>query len=127
MIPTIEDNIPSDFERLADFECPDRFWAQYGYDGPARYVAIWYEACPGGAAYDDGRPFVGADADAFWELLDWNECASDALGNERLIATHYLIIDRNNPSAWLAPAESAAQFVSAQWNRYCGAKEEIHV
>lgn len=107
--------IPVDFEELAQFTCPARFWQLFGYDGPARYVAIWYEACAG-AAYDDGRPFVGADAEAFWHLLAWNDCAVDALGNERVIATHYLVIDRHSQSAWLAPAGTAATFVRDQWN-----------
>jgi len=32
-----------EFVRVVEFRCPAEFWPALGYEGEARYVAIWWE------------------------------------------------------------------------------------
>ena len=63
----------NEFKAVVGFVCPAEFWPALGYEGDARYVAVYWEACGDEAAWCDGRSwFVGADWPAYVRLIDRN-------------------------------------------------------
>lgn len=119
----IELKPPPSFEPIPDFICPESFWGCYGYEGDARYVAIYWVPAGDEAAYHDGRTsLVGADWIAYLRLLEGNERIgvlsrrqSATLGSSEEIASHYLVVDREGGKAWIAPVREAHEFVVKQW------------
>lgn len=109
------------------FFCPSEFWPALGYDGDARYVAIWWE--PGGdeACYSDGRQMlIGADWTSYLTLIKHNFAARRddeiSLGTSEEPARNWLIIDRHTEhDAWFVPVAVADNILRGQWP-----KEERH-
>lgn len=109
-----------EYETVPGFQCPAEFWPALGYDGDARYVAIWWE--PGGdeACWGDGRSsFCGANWPAYLALLDHNfefgHPANWLLGGSETPATCHLIVDRVTEWAWLVAADQADGVLMLQW------------
>lgn len=118
---TIEDAL-NEFVPVPDFVCPAEFWPALGYEGLARYVAIYWEQCGDEAAWADGRvAFVGAHWPAYQALMghDWRVNHRDTfmLGGSDVAATHWLVFDRHaEPArAWLVPAGEAQDVLRLQW------------
>lgn len=101
------------------FVCPPEFWPALGYDGDARYVAIWWE--PGGdeACWSDGRQMtVGAEWPAYLALIDHNFPfpADPQLGGSDESARFWLVVDRHTfHDAWLVPAAVTDNILRGQW------------
>lgn len=110
----------NEYESVPGFQCPAEFWPALGYDGDARYVAIWWE--PGGdeACWSDGRSsFCGAAWPTYLALLDHNfefdHPANWLLGGSETPATCHLVIDRMTEWAWLVAANEADGVLMLQW------------
>lgn len=108
------------FAEVNGFTCPPEFWPALGYEGDARYVAIWWEQCGDEASWDDGRSsLVGAEWPAYQALIDHNlplgHAARWLLGASDGEATMKLIIDRETERAWLSPADEAHETLRRQW------------
>ncbi len=102
----------NEFKAVVGFVCPAEFWPALGYEGDARYVAVYWEACGDEAAWCDGRSsFVGADWPAYVKLIDRNfpmgHPARWLLGGSDAPATMWLVVDRRTEWGWLAPADEA--------------------
>ena len=103
------------------FQCPAEFWPALGYEGEARYVAIWWE--PGGdeACWGDGRvSLCGAEWAAYQALIQYHYShrlspIPDLLGSSEEAAVYYLVIDRETERGWLVPAEEAGKVLRLQW------------
>lgn len=110
----------NEYRPLPGFVCPAEFWPALGYEGTARYVAIYWEQCGDEAAWSDGRSsFVGANWPAYLALLDHNiplgHAARWLLGSSEGAATMWLIIDRLTEWAWLVPVEEAWEVLLMQY------------
>lgn len=102
----------NEFKPVVGFVCPAEFWPALGYEGDARYVAVYWESCGDEAAWCDGRSsFVGADWPAYVKLVDRNfplgHAARWLLGASDAAATMWLVVDRMTEWAWLVPADEA--------------------
>lgn len=101
------------------FFCPSEFWPALGYDGDARFVAIWWEPDGDEAAWSDGRQMtVGAGWPAYVELIDHNFPfpVEPGLGGSEKKARYWLVIDRHSEyDAWLVPANIADNILGGQW------------
>lgn len=107
-----------EFVRVVEFQCPAEFWPALGYEGEARYVAIWWERGGDEASWSDGRDVViGADWMAYQVLLGHNVqlLRGWLLGSSEHAAEYYLVIDRERERAWLLPPEEAPQVLQLQW------------
>src|SRR5690606_953323 len=98
----------NEFRPVVGFACPGEFWAALGYEGDARYVAVWWEMAGDEAAWCDGRSsMVGADWPAYMKLIDHNfplgHPARWLLGGSDTEATMWLVVDRVTEWGWLAP------------------------
>lgn len=104
---------------IPDFYCPSEFWPALGYEGDARFVAVWWEPAGDEAAWSDGRQMtIGAEWGAYLALIDHNFPwpASPQLGGSEEQAAHWLIIDRHSEyDAWLVPASIADNILRGQW------------
>ncbi|CUS04219.2 protein of unknown function [Candidatus Promineifilum breve] len=122
-------DIESGLEKYAavqGFKCPAEFWPALGYEGEARYVAIWWERGGDEAAWSDGRlSVVGAGWAAYLELIRANFEVGWAagwlvregrLGSSDDEATHRLVIDREKECAWFVPFEEAREVLQTQWS-----------
>lgn len=112
-----------EFVRVVEFQCPVEFWPALGYEGEARYVAIWWERGGDEACWSDGRDMVvGAEYEAFLLLLKFNfppdSWAHHLLGSSDDAAEYYLVIDRERERAWLVTPEEAPQVLQLQWPVY---------
>lgn len=108
------------FVELEEFVCPAEFWPALGYEGEARYVAIYWEQCGDEAAWADGRQaFAGAHWPSYLALLRHNFSPQHPyhylLGASDATAVFWLVIDRDAERAWLAPAELAEKRLLDQW------------
>lgn len=108
------------YRPVSGFVCPAEFWRALGYDGPARYVAIWWERCGDEASWADGRrSFVGAEWNSYLALINFNFPLGDArrwlLGGSETEAMFHLVIDRMTEWAWLVPADEADEVLRSQW------------
>ena len=94
-----------------------------GYDGPARWLAVWWEPAGDELAWSDGvSTFVGANwivaqpwlrgpvaVDlAHYQLDSWCYGSSDAL------PTHWLILDIPNEETYVAPVDQARAWIESQ-------------
>lgn len=109
-----------EFHPVPGFVCPAEFWPALGYDGTARYVAIWWEQCGDEASWDDGRQsFVGADWESYLALIRHNfppgHPARLLLGGSDVAASFRLVVDRWTEWAWLAPVDEANGVLRSQW------------
>lgn len=110
----------NEYAAVVGFVCPAEFWPALGYEGEARYVAIWWERCGDEASWSDGRSsVVGASWPAYQKLIEANFAlghpARWLLGSSETAATMWLIIDRMTEWAWLTPVEEAAVVLRRQW------------
>ncbi len=110
----------NEFRPVVGFVCPAEFWAALGYEGTARYVAVYWEQCGDEAAWCDGRSsMVGADWPAYMKLIDHNfplgHPARWLLGGSDIAATMWLIVDRVTEWGWLAPAEEGWAVLRMQY------------
>ena len=110
------------FKEIDGFICPAEFWPALGYEGLARYIAIWWEQWGDEASWSDGRlSVVGADWLAYRALLYRNlrqgHTAYWLLGSSETSATFHLVIDRESERAWLVPVEDAWQLLGQQWDK----------
>ena len=108
------------FVYLASFICPPEFWPALGYEGEARYVAVYWEQCGDEAAWADGRvAFAGAFWPAYQSLMHQNFSPGHPyhwlLGASDAPAIFWLIIDRETEDAWLVPADQAEEILRRQW------------
>lgn len=120
------------FAEVDGFVCPAAFWPALGYDGDARFVAIWWEQCGDEAAYDDGRAsLVGAWWPAYEMLVGHNfplgHPARWLLGGSDVAATMKLLIERPTERAWLVPVEEAHNLLRMQWPAVDAAEDGIGV
>lgn len=108
------------YKMVDGFECPAEFWPALGYDGAARFVAIWWEQCGDEASWDDGRSqLIGAEWPAYLALLKHNFPEGHPigwlLGSSETEATMKIVIDRETAQAWLVPANEAHEVLLAQY------------
>ena len=114
------ENKLNEFAAVPGFAVPDEFWLALGYEGDARYVAIYWEQCGDEASWADGRAaYCGAFWPAYQALMRANLPAGHAvnwlLGGSDLAATFWLVIDRQTQRAWLVPADEAQDVLRLQW------------
>jgi hypothetical protein len=110
-----------EYAQVVGFQCPAEFWPALGYEGEARYVAIWWE--PGGdeACWGDGRiSLCGAEWPAYQALIQHNyshrlKFIPELLGSSEEAAVYYLVVDRETERGWLVPAEKAGEVLRLQW------------
>ena len=106
-----------EYEQVPGYLCPAEFWPALGYEGEARFVAIWWEMAGDEASWADGRDLmVGAEWPAYLELMEANEMDPIVLGSSETPASHWLVVDRETERAWLVPAEEAAEVLRLQWS-----------
>ena len=108
------------FMQLPEFICPPEFWASLGYQGDARYVAIYWEQCGDEAAWHDGRSaFAGAFWPAYQALMGHNFSPGHPyhwlLGASDAGAVFWLVVDRETEDAWLVPPGQAEEILRRQW------------
>lgn len=118
-MPTTEDRL-NEFALLANFKCPPEFWPALGYEGSARYAAVYWEQCGDEASWADGRAaFCGASWSAYLTLMRANfppgHPANWLLGGSDVAATFWLVIDRETQRAWLVPSDEAPNVLWLQW------------
>lgn len=116
------------FKEIDGFICPAEFWPALGYEGSARYVAIWWEPCGDEASWSDGlSSSVGAYWPAYLRLIDHNFPLGHAgrwlLGSSETPAAFHLVIDRETERAWLVPTEDVEELLHDQWT----AADEVNV
>lgn len=109
------------FVEIDEFVCPAEFWPALGYDGDARYVAIYWEQCGDEASWADGRrAFCGAHWPSYLALLKHNFSPGHPyhwlLGSSDAEAVFWLVVDREEGRAWLAPTEPAESGLRSQWS-----------
>lgn len=112
-----------EFVRVVEFQCPAEFWPALGYDGAARYVAIWWERGGDEASWSDGREMLcGAEWPAYQALMGHNFPPGNfrryLFGSSEEEAEYWLVIDRETERAWIVPAEDAPQVLRLQWLVY---------
>jgi hypothetical protein len=118
--------IPETFLKLTGFVCPAEFWPALGYEGEARYVAIYWEPAGDEASYDDGRVnLCGANWTAYQTLLGFQESGrldyawqfQFETGSSEEPAKYWIVIDRQYQEhmAWLVSPEEASFFLRLQW------------
>lgn len=110
----------NEYASVPGFSCPAEFWPALGYEGEARYVAIWWEPAGDEACYGDGKAMLcGAAWPTYLALLDHNFPADHPahwlLGSSETPATCHLVIDRLTEWAWLVAADQADGVLMLQW------------
>jgi len=94
-----------------------------GYDGPARWLALWWEPAGDELAWSDGAStFVGAN----WIVaqpwlrgpvaVDLAHYGMDSwcYGSSDTVPTHRLILDLANQEAYIAPVDQARAWIESQ-------------
>jgi len=116
----IADGLERFGEPVDGFYCPAEFWPALGYEGEARFVAIWWERGGDEAAWADGREMlVGANWPAYQALMAHNlmtgRWADELLGSSEDEATHRLVVDRESGRGWLVAGGEAEWLLREQW------------
>lgn len=110
----------NEFRSVTGFQCPAEFWPALGYEGEARYVAIYWERSGDEASWaDGGSALCGADWEAYRMLVDHNFApghpARWLLGSSEEEAAFWLVVDRVTEWAWLVPADEGPEVLRLQW------------
>lgn len=110
----------NEYRSVVGFVCPAEFWPALGYEGEARYVAIWWTPAGDEASWSDGRSMVvGASWAAYLELMAANFPLGHSerwlLGSSEDEATMRLVVDRMTEWAWLVPVDEAEDVLRQQW------------
>jgi len=102
-----------------DLPVPPMLEAALGYDGPARWVAFFWSPFGDEARCADGRVETDAKWFAYHVFTEspavMVALAPHDLGSSETAATHWLLLDRGDRRLYVAPAASAAVFLSRQW------------
>jgi hypothetical protein len=106
----------------APFLLPPGWLDSFGYSGPRRFVALWWEPCGDEASYSDGC-LTSCGACDNWLFLDlirrrdvraWLDENGLHLGNSDEEPQHWLIVDAVAREVFAAPWMDARLFVLSQ-------------
>ena len=116
-------NVPKSFTPL-DIPLPEILPKALGYDGDARFIAIYWTPAGDEAVVTDGKVSFDGNWQAFLTCIDHPAVALPlaqagverwALGSSDNEATHWLVLDLEERKACAAPADDAHNFLASQW------------
>lgn len=100
----------------------EEFLDALGYNGSARFVAVYWEVAGDEASYDDGQvSLCGANWGAFLAYMDhprirpWLGDRRWALGSSDEEATHWLCLDRAKSEGYMFTVRAARILLKSQW------------
>lgn len=95
-----------------------------GYEGQARYLAVWWEPCGDEIVFSDGQVTATGNWPFFLHLTreTWSAAlhlaldgALWALGSSEEPATHRLLLDLQERRGYVVTVADAEAFLAAQW------------
>ena len=111
--------IPETFHKLPQ-TCPATLWSAIGYSGSDRFLGLYWDPTEDEAAWWDGT--VGLKGANWWAYIQLTDHLFPpgnpnrySTGSSDNCATHWIILDKQTESIYLAPIAPARTFLAAQW------------